>query len=254
MNKSIFFYKYLILNIINNIYYTMITIFSNIYKYFKYLIIGNNNNKMFPFTDIENKPVSLLNKKNKYDSIIFTIFGYLFKYIISPFMLTGKKAIIYYAEAHLSKFNSYIHTIFMPFSILGILIWLSALFKLTPNMAKYFMWKLYYFYGGLYLNINPANTLVYYIIYYFVTYKASIYYNKCYNKYIYTSLFSWKYNGNSYIYTRLFIIGFFISFISLTIQEIIGHKYGNDIPSRLSGVPNAILYAKYFSISHFFND
>ena len=75
-------------------------------------------------------------------------------------MLTGKKAIIYYAEAHLSKFNSYIHTIFMPFSILGILIWLSALFKLTPNMAKYFMWKLYYFYGGLYLNINPANTLV----------------------------------------------------------------------------------------------
>ena len=36
----------------------------------------------------------------------------------------------------------------------------------------------------------------------------------------------------------------------LLFQEAIGHKCGGDIPSRSEGVPNAILYALYFSVVH----
>ena len=44
--------------------------------------------------------------------------------------------------------------------------------------------------------------------------------------------------------------GFSISFIALVFQEIAGHYYGGDDPSRLEAIPNAIIYAMYFSFSH----
>ena len=82
------------------------------------------------------------------------------------------------------------------------------------------------------------NTLIYYIIYYFVTKKACIYYK------IYYII-----SKNKHI--MIFIRGFLISAMGLIFQEIVGHKLGGDIPSRFEGIPNAILYAKYYSIYHF---
>ena len=62
-----------------------------------------------------------------------------------------------------------------------------------------------------------------------------------------TELYKILYNNNV---KYCFIYGFGISFISLSIQEIFGHYIGGDAPSRLEGIPNAILYANYYSVSH----
>jgi len=46
-------------------------------------------------------------------------------------------------------------------------------------------------------------------------------------------------------YDVMFGMGF--STTALVIQEVVGHKMGGDPPSRIEGIPNAILYAIYFS-------
>ena len=35
------------------------------------------------------------------------------------------------------------------------------------------------------------------------------------------------------------------------LQEVFGHYIGGDAPSRVEAIPNAILYAPFYSISHF---
>jgi len=122
----------------------MFLIINKIYKYLEDVL-------KLSFKFITNQYISKKKKSYLFSSfsiikLIFTINGYLFNYMISPFMLTGKKAIIYYGLAHLSQFNSWVHTFVMPITIFGMLIWLSALLKLNPKMAKLFMWSLYYFY------------------------------------------------------------------------------------------------------------
>ena len=47
--------------------------------------------------------------------------------------------------------------------------------------------------------------------------------------------------------------GILISTTALTIQELFGHWLSGDDPSRLEAIPNAIIYAIYFSVSHFFD-
>ena len=42
------------------------------------------------------------------------------------------------------------------------------------------------------------------------------------------------------------------SFLALGIQEGVGHYIGGDIASRPEGVLNAIVYAMYFSVGHWF--
>ena len=39
---------------------------------------------------------------------------------------------------------------------------------------------------------------------------------------------------------------------SLICQEVVGHYFAGDIPSRSEGVLNAVIYAMYFSVSHLF--
>ena len=47
----------------------------------------------------------------------------------------------------------------------------------------------------------------------------------------------------------LFMYGFIISALALIFQEAIGHWLSGDPASRIEAVPNAILYAIYFSVS-----
>ena len=56
------------------------------------------------------------------------------------------------------------------------------------------------------------------------------------------------FESDSMLYT--FGYGFIISFVSLVFQEIFGHWIGNDIWSRAEAVPNAIIYAVFYSIYH----
>jgi hypothetical protein len=60
------------------------------------------------------------------------------------------------------------------------------------------------------------------------------------------------YNRNIYKYGRRYcmLVGLVIACSALFMQEIIGHYIGGDQASRLEGIPNAILYAPYYSIAH----
>ena len=44
--------------------------------------------------------------------------------------------------------------------------------------------------------------------------------------------------------------GLSTSFYALFFQEIIGHTIGGDDQSRLEAIPNAIVYAMHYSVSH----
>ena len=58
--------------------------------------------------------------------------------------------------------------------------------------------------------------------------------------------------GISSPYWKLLKTGLMISSSALIFQELIGHWVGGDIPSRVEAIPNAILYAKFFSLHHLF--
>ena len=74
---------------------------------------------------------------NKYTSILtynnvsylgITFFGLFLTNILNTFgILSSEKGIDYYAEAHLSKWNSWIHTLGMPYTFYGISCWVPAL-------------------------------------------------------------------------------------------------------------------------------
>ena len=163
-----------------------------------------------------------------------SILGYLSYNFLSNYMYVGNKAIIYYSEAHLTEWNSLIHTFFMPISMLGLLLIIPVIFKLKPVNSKKLMYSLYFFYGGHYMNINIKVSLLYYFIYYFIVKNAIKIYNLLYLRNI-------KY---------ILILGIILFGGGLTIQEIIGHYIGGDIASRYEGIPNAILYAKYYSVAY----
>ena len=165
--------------------------------------------------------------------VVPTIIGWYSHNFLSKYMLTSDKGVQYYKEAHLSRWNAWIHSLGMPISMYGMLLCIPALFKLNPKKAKKMMWILYYFYGGHYLRMNIKNCFLYYVMFFPSVYMA----NKNYKKSI-------ALNEN------LFKKGALIATSSLTFQEIIGHWIGNDIQSRFEAIPNAILYAMYFAATH----
>ena len=81
-----------------------------------------------------------------------------------------------------------------------------------------------------YLLINPFIGALTSILYYYPLFYAKLDYK---NKVMYP-----------------FTSGLFISTIALTIQEVFGHWLSGDPLSRIEGVPNAILYSMYYSVSH----
>lgn len=165
-------------------------------------------------------------------SIQSFIIGYLSYYFLSLFMLVGNSGVLYYGEAHLSKWNSWIHTLVMPITSIGLILIVPVIFKFKPENATKIMYSLYFFYGGHYIHINLYITLLFYFIYFFVVYIANNIYK----------------NNNL---KKKFIICCVLSIGGLTFQEIVGHWLGGDIASRVEAIPNAILYANYFSLSHF---
>jgi uncharacterized membrane protein YGL010W len=146
-------------------------------------------------------------------------------------LLVGKRGVNYYGEMHLSPLNRYIHTVGMPFTIYGITQWLPLLFKLNPRESKRFLINLYILYLSHYFTMDWKIGIMY-----AVTYTPIVAYSilKHYN----------IYNENK------FKSGALITVAALIFQEIVGHYFGGDGQSRIEGVPNAILYAKYFSLYH----
>jgi hypothetical protein len=199
--------------------------------------------------------------KNTYSNILIsTIIGNFSYTILSFFMLVDMQGVNYYGEAHLTRWNAYMHTLGMPFTIYGMLLWIPALFRLNESQAHQLQYALYFIYGGHYMVVDRFIGLLYYLFYYQVVkmgqqqYKIKYITNKknYENKTNHNQLSILRNNLNKSIYLPIFIEGFLISFLALTFQEVAGHYYGGDIPSRFEAIPNAILYAMFFSVSHIF--
>lgn len=149
-------------------------------------------------------------------------------------ILHGEEGVIYYAEVHKSKFNSYIHTIFMPFTYLGFNMAVPAILGLSVRQASRLQLAFYCMYITHYMTINIHSGVLCAIIYSMPVLLASNTYDLNIARYRYMLIF----------------MGLCISTTALFIQEIVGHYFGGDDPSRPEGVLNAILYAKYYAMAH----
>ena len=138
----------------------------------------------------------------------------------------------YYAEVHTSFWNSLIHTIFMPCTMFGMYLWIPALFRMRPYEAKQLRYAVSMAYMFHYVKIN-AITAYFVALWY---YKPLVYADEMYRR-----IFNPK---------ESLCLGLAISICALFIQEVIGHYIGGDNPSRLEAIPNAMIYAPYYSVSH----
>lgn len=162
------------------------------------------------------------------------ICGLLIDPVLSYFgILVSYPGVDYYAQVHLSFWNSLIHTILMPFTYFGLNLVVPALLRIKDSwhiqLLVFMMYMTHYF------TFCPL-TAILSTLYYYYTIKFA---HKLYIKKI-TSYFGYV------------LLGFFISTFALIIQEYYGHYIGGDKPSRLDSysILNAILYAKFYSVHH----
>ena len=159
-------------------------------------------------------------------------YGILVPLILDHFgFLTGQAGVDYYAEVHTSSLNSYIHTAFMPFTIYGMFLWIPRVLNLSLYDSIHFDMCIYMAYMTHYMMINVWVGLAA-CVYYFVP-----------------LVFAHAAHMRIGMH-RLFGFGLATSVLALLIQEVFGHWYSNDPPSRGEAVFNAILYAVYYSVSH----
>ncbi len=143
-------------------------------------------------------------------------------------MLTLEPAIDYYAEVHQSSFNSMIHTMFMPFTMYGMFMWIPGLLGLYWYEAR---------------KLRDFLLMVYLVHYARISIIGAL---------LTVGLYIYPYSRSNVDYYKLgprssFLRGISFSICALAIQEIIGHYLGGDPASRPEAVPNAILYAPYYS-------
>ena len=161
-----------------------------------------------------------------------SLFGYFTHFLLNCFCcLSGQKAVNYYAEVHTTKQNIVCHIIGMPFTILGMTLWIPPIFNYI-GISDYWLvqWSLFMYYLGHYVKVNLDTSVYFCFMYYPVVYIGNM-----------------MYIGGTFDIIR----GLLISIFALVFQEVIGHNLGNDPPSRPEGVLNAIFYAKYFSANSF---
>ena len=164
-------------------------------------------------------------------------FGIIFPYLLNYYNgnLISYEGVKYYGEVHLSFWNSLIHTIFMPYTIYGMLLWIPAVFTKNCLVANNIQFCIYLMYMSHYIYSLNSFIGICVALYYSIPLNYGMI---CYNL--------------KYSRLQLFMNGIFISTISLIIQEVFGHYIGGDQLSRFEGIPNAILYAMYYSVSHLF--
>ena len=189
-----------------------------------------------------------------------TLVGILTPYLTRHWMKTGLAGVDYYAEAHMTRWNSYMHTIGMPFTIYGMVLWIPGLLRLDPTNATRLMTVLYGLYGGHYFAIDTKIAILYYLVYGVSLVNGLLTYYQYYNNSKKTITNSNNNTTNiksiatpsTFSTQKAFRVGLLTSIGALLFQEYIGHWLGGDIPSRWEAIPNAILYAKFFSLSHMF--
>ena len=168
--------------------------------------------------------------------MIYSFLGLLTGKVLTPiFKLlkfrNGIDGLHYYGEVHRSKFNSCIHTLGMPFVMYGMNLWIPALLMMNYINACKMQQFFYFAYMTHYIDIDKKAGLITAAVYSVPTLYA-------------TNLYRITDGENMLSY------GLFISTLFLVFQEFIGHYFSFDKQSRLAAVPNAIIYAEYYSIFH----
>ena len=147
-------------------------------------------------------------------------------------MGTGLDAVEYYGEVHMSRWNSIMHTMGMPFTSYGFVLAIPSLFNLENEQGVYVQKCVFILYFIHYLTFDPLMAMLYFFFYSFPLYFAMMTYTRYPNK------------------KELLTYGLKTSFYALFFQEVIGHTIGGDDQSRLEAIPNAIAYAMHYSVSH----
>ncbi len=153
-------------------------------------------------------------------------------------MRHSEDGVKYYAEVHKSTWNSLIHTIFMPVTMFGFFISVPAIFNAGYKKSHTLRRLVMVFYLGVYIKISSVIGILVFIYYIIPLYYASV-----------LSVKFKRFGVKAEI-----IIGLFISTLALFIQEILGHYVGGDSASRIEAIPNAIIYAPYYSVAHLFTN
>jgi len=174
----------------------------------------------------------------KIKSIVSCIIGVICGLLIGPLLssfgiLVYQKGVDYYAQVHLSFWNSLIHTIFMPFTYLGFNLSIPALLHIKDSW--YIQLMSFIMFMTHYCIFDPITGLFAILYYYpFIKFAYKIYMRKVTSYY-------------GYIW-----FGLIVSSTALIIQEYYGHYIGGDNPSRLNftSIFNAILYAKFYAVQH----
>jgi uncharacterized membrane protein YGL010W len=138
-----------------------------------------------------------------------------------------RDGVLYYAEVHTKPVNAIVHTLFMPVTVFGFYILLPSMFGLSSPDAVVMRECIMSTYYGLYAKISIKTTIDSMFIYGVVMCLADVVYG-------YVSLKK--------------TVGFSIAAASLLTQEVAGHYMSGDKPSRVEAIPNAILYAIFFSV------
>lgn len=176
-------------------------------------------------------------------------------------MTTLYPAVNYYEDVHTNFWNSIFHTAFMPVTMFGAFLWIPALFSLNPKQAEIlrrFIMTIYItHFAVIDLYENTPEVTISVVIWYSFSYYKSI---EVYKRWYLNGLEHLPYCDRQHLLKdnrrnikTIFRRGLAIMVGALIIQEYFGHFIGGDPASRLEAVPNAILYACYYSVSHLRN-
>ena len=103
-----------------------------------------------------------------FTNLLGIITGIAVPYFLNSYgMLIGYEGIQYYSEVHTTFLNSIIHTVFMPFTIYGMLLWIPRIFTSNYKNGIKIQQFFYTAYMTHYIIINPfIGTLVSLLYYY----------------------------------------------------------------------------------------
>ena len=193
--------------------------------------MSNSNSNSISYFNVRN-----YNNKLIMYVVLSFIIGLNITYILDSFeIINGQEGVDYYSEVHTSRFNSYMHTVFMPFTYGGFNLAIPAILGMSRSNSFIMQLSFYVIYITHYISFN-----------YFIGIMFGLYYAMSFH-------FSCNIFNKFYKYRNYLILGgLSLSICALFIQEIIGHWIGGDDPSRPEGVLNAILYAMYYSVEHLF--
>lgn len=158
----------------------------------------------------------------------------------------------YYAEIHTTTLNAFSHTLGMPFTCYGILLWFPLMWQCSWQRYHEIQSCLYFAFMTYYIGIDAfvgfCTALVYMGPFVFATQTIHQRFSTIQSNTTKTMVHCTR----EYNMQRLIVAtqGFMIMGCALVFQELVGHWISGDKCSRIEGIPNAIIHAMYYSISH----